>query len=466
MKKKSKSINKRVIRSYFLVISLSILILNILLVFVVKTYYYDNSEKLLKNQMSTAIAFYNKYYTTSSLEENIYDNVDSFWNETDAQVQVYNSKGKLIMDSIGADDRNLSYSDVKDALKGEEYTRWIGNVDYYDSKVMAVSTPIIVNNDVIGVLRYVISLDNVDEEISIIFKSFLGISILVFIIGMFISILIARSIVNPITELTKVASKMAEGNLSVRSKIKDNDEVGRLATTLNYMAEELSKKDKLKDEFISSVSHELRTPLTAIKGWVITIDNENTDKETLKTGLKIIEKESDRLGEMVEELLDFSRLQNGSVSLKKVEIDINEFIEYMRVYLSQRAHRENKNFKVISNLLNRKVYIDPDKLKQVIINLIDNSFKFTLEHGEITLEFSCNKKELIINVRDNGCGISKEDLPKVKEKFYKGKNAKSQNGIGLSICDEIIKLHDGKFIIESEEGIGTDIKVIIPIERR
>lgn len=463
---KDKSIKKRLVISYISIIGVAIVILDILLLIVIKAYYYDNSEKLLRNQMGTAIAFYNKYFTSSSLEENIYDNVDSFWNETDAEVQIYDSNGTLIMDSIGVNDVEEHYVDVEKALSGEEFSRWIGSVSYDDDNVMAVSSPIVNDDEIIGVLRYIISLDNVDNQIRLLITSFIVISIVVFVVGTFVSIIIAKSIINPITGLTKVANDMAGGNLTVRSEIKDNDEVGKLAATLNYMAEELEKRDKLKDEFISSVSHELRTPLTAIKGWVITIEDDETDRDTLKTGLKIIEKETDRLGEMVEELLDFSRLQNGSVKINLKDINIIEFIKYMEVYLSKRGKRENKNFNVIYDLKSNIIYMDPDKMKQVIINLIDNSFKFTQEDGNINLKFIDNEKELDIIVEDNGCGISQEDLPRVKEKFYKGKNAKSQNGIGLSICDEIIKLHGGKFIIESEEGKGTKIKVSIPIGRR
>ena len=396
--------------------------------------------------MGTAIAFYNKYFTTASLEENIYDNIDGVWNQTDAQIQIYDTNGRLLMDSIGVDDSNKDYSDVKKALSGEEYVRWIGTVDYYDKIVMSVSSPIEVDHEIVGVFRFIIS-------------------ILVFIIGIVLSILIARSIINPITELTKVANSMASGDMNIRSSINDNDEVGRLAITFNYMADELVKKDKLKDEFISSVSHELRTPLTAIKGWVITLEDDNTDKDTLNMGLKIIEKESDRLGNMVEELLDFSRLQNGTASLNIQKVNIYEFIEYMKIYLSQRAIKEKKKFNVISNNEVDFVFIDVDKIKQVIIYLVDNAFKFTEINGEITLEVNVNRKKINIIVIDNGCGISESDLPRVKEKFYKGKNAKSQNGIGLSICDEIIKMHGGDFYIESKEGVGTKIVLEIPNER-
>ena len=229
------------------------------------------------------------------------------------------------------------------------------------------------------------------------------------------------------------------------------------------MAEELQKREQLKNEFISSISHELRTPLTAIKGWVITLDDSQTDKDTLKMGLNIIEKETDRLVNMVEELLDFSRLSSGKMTLNKKEVSIKAISDYIDVYMSARARRENKRLNINLDSENKKIYVDIDRIKQVLINLLDNAFKFTEAEGTISIGFSSVEGSLKIIVQDDGCGISEEDLPRVKEKFYKGKNAKSKNGIGLSICDEIVKLHDGEIFIESEEGKGTLVTVILPV---
>lgn len=461
--KNRKSIKKRVLISFILVIFLTIIVLDVLLIFAVKTYYYDNSEKVLSNQMKTAIAFYNKYFSSSTLKENIYDNVDSFWNQTDAEVQVYDKSGKILMDSIGVNDNN-KYPDVNKALYGIT-SRWIGDVNYCDYNVMSISMPIEVDKDIVGVLRYVISLENVDKEIHMIMYVFIGISAIGMFIGAIISLILAKSIIKPITELTDVANEMAAGNLKVRSTIREENEIGNLAETLNSMAEELLKKDELKNDFISSVSHELRTPLTAIKGWAITLDDESTDYDTLKTGLQIIEKESDRLGNMVEELLDFSRLQRGKVIINREQADLKTFIQFLDNLMLQKANEEYKKFIITSNLICNYAYIDVNKMKQVIINILENAFKFTNKGGIIKLDFYNDEDLLKIVVEDNGCGISKEDLPRVKEKFYKGKNSKSKNGIGLSICDELIKLHNGSFFIESEEDIGTRVIVSIPNER-
>ena len=458
-----RTIKSRLVKSFSIVIFITILVLDILLITFVRKYYYDNMNDLLKNQLQVTTNFYKKYFNLYSLEENIYDSLDSFWEQTDAQIQIYDNTGSMLMDSIGVVEDNVKYIDVQKSLQGEKNNRWIGNVSYYDYKVMALSTPIESDGKVIGVMRLVVSLEAVDKGISNIIVFFLIISITVLIFSILVSTILAKNIVVPIKKLTIVAEEMAGGDLGVRSDTNSRDEIGKLAKTLDYMAEEIQKREQLKNEFISSISHELRTPLTAIKGWVITLDDSQTDKDTLKMGLNIIEKETDRLVNMVEELLDFSRLSSGKMTLNKKEVSIKAISDYIDVYMSARARRENKRLNINLDSENKKIYVDIDRIKQVLINLLDNAFKFTEAEGTISISFTAVEGSLKIVVQDDGSGITKEDLPRVKEKFYKGKNAKSKNGIGLSICDEIVKLHNGEIFIEGEEGKGTSVTVILPV---
>ena len=279
------------------------------------------------------------------------------------------------------------------------------------------------------------------------------------------SLIIAKDIVSPIKKITAVAKEMAKGNLNIRSDVADNIEIAQLSRTLNYMGCEVEKREKLKNEFISSVSHELRTPLTSIKGWAITLKYDCSDMDTVALGLDIIEKESDRLTEMVEELLDFSKLINGVVSLNIKEHDVRDFVEYIENYLRPRADREGKKFIITIDKSVTKGYFDENRIKQVLSNIIDNAFKFTEENGIISLNAEAEEKYLVFIVRDNGSGISSKDLLRVKDKFYKGKNSKSRNGIGLSICDEIITLHRGILEIKSNEGTGTEVTIKIPLNK-
>lgn len=456
------SIRNKVIKNFLVLVISIVLILDILMIIFFKQYYYNNRQDLLINQIQSSINFYDKYFSGQTLIQNIYDNIDSFWNNINSQVQILDPKGNLLMDSIGVrDNKILNTPDILKAMNGET-SRWIGKTDYYEGNVMIVSHPIIINGDINGIMRIISSLEDVDTTIRTFIVLFLIISFIVIFIGVLMSIFMAESIIGPINSITKVARNMANGDLKVKNAKYKAEELNQLSDTLNYMASEIEKREKLKNDFISSVSHELRTPLTAIKGWAITLNNEETDKETLKMGFDIIEKETDRLSLMVEELLDFSKLVSGKIQLNKRDIDISKFIIYIQNYMKPRAESEKINFNVNIDSDISKAFFDYNKMKQVLINIIDNSFKFTNDGGCVNLRVIQNLEEIRFIIIDNGVGISKEELPKVKEKFYKGKNSNSKNGIGLSICDEIIKLHNGKFIIESELNKGTTVTIIIP----
>lgn len=280
----------------------------------------------------------------------------------------------------------------------------------------------------------------------------------------FISILLADSIIIPINNITKVAKSMAKGDYGVRCKNTNFDEIKNLSDTLNHMADEIIKREKLKDEFISSVSHELRTPLTSIKGWAVTLkSDENIDRELLQDGLEIIENECDRLTEMVEELLDFSRFSSGKVEFKYTKFSVNRFLHDILRQLEPRASRENKTLKLEILSQNVELYADINRLKQVFINLLDNAFNFTNVGDVISVKFYKNNNNAVFEVEDTGLGISKEDLPHVFEKFYKGKGSRSKNGIGLSVCREIINRMNGDIKIESELNKGTKVIVKIPL---
>lgn len=460
-----KSIKTRLVKSFMLIIVITVVILEIVLINGVKDYYYKNIEDILSNQIEFSISYYLRYFSSETLEDIIIDDVDVFWQHTTAQVQILNGDGELLMDSLGInnDDTKL-LPDIKKAINGEKGV-WIGKVDYNMNTVMSVSIAIKSQDRVIGIIRFITSLKETNyivKSISILLI-WMGIAV-IFISGM-VSIFLANSIVKPLREVTRIAEKMADGQLKVRSNITLQDEIGKLSNTLNYMAEELIKKEQIKNDFISSVSHELRTPLTSIKGWAITLKSEDLHgNEIVLDGLDIIEKESDRLSNMVEDLLDFSRFVSGRINLEKDEFQIKDTIQMIWKQLSPRAASNKIIF--IKEIEEGIGYIlgDENRIKQVLINLLDNAFKFSYEGGKVILKAYKDEDMLNLVVVDNGEGISEEDLPKVREKFYKGKNSKSHSGIGLSICDEIVKLHYGSMEISSNVNSGTTVVVKLPLK--
>lgn len=459
-----KSIKKRLVSSFLFIIIITVVILEVLIINIVKENYYKNLEDNMFNQIKVSSDLYLRYFSDTSLTENVLNNVDTFWKQTSAQVQIIDTSGNVLMDSIGVPPENLAQmEDVKKALNGQK-GRWIGNVNYDNSRVMTIAYPLKSGSTIAGALRFTSSLREVNREIREIAIVFIGIGLLVILISGIMSIFLSNTIVEPLKEVTLVAEKMASGDYKIKSSKRYDDEVGKLSDTLNYMAEEIQKEDQLKNEFISSMSHELRTPLTSIKGWAVTLKNKDiSGTDMLYDGLDIIEKESDRLTSMVEELLDFSNFTSGKIALKREKVNIIDVVLQIKTQLMPRAEREHIDFKVEFNEDVPFIFSDENRLKQVFINLLDNAFKFTPQEGSIILTLDMQDDSMVIKIRDTGCGIPPEELPRIKEKFFKGKSSKSQNGIGLSICDEIIKLMNGTFVISSEVEKGTEIVITLPL---
>ncbi|ADK13766.1 predicted sensor histidine kinase [Clostridium ljungdahlii DSM 13528] len=453
------------IGSYLFIIIFTVVIIESFLIFSISRYYYKNMENMVSNQIKVSVDFYNSYLASSSLKKNISDNADIFWKNTSAEVQVIDVSGRMLMDSIGNFiPGKVKGEDIKDALNGELGIS-IKTDKKTSEKVLYVSKALKSNRKVEGVLRFVTSLSEVDMIIKKISFMLIFIGIAVIIMAGIISVFISNSITRPLREVTAMARKMASGRFNERIEKKRDDEIGELFDALNFMADEILKNEKLKNEFVASVSHELRTPLTSIKGWASTMrTGDFSDKEELQTGLEIIENESDRLTKMVEELLDFSKFISGKITLKKDYVDIKNTIEYIKKQFSLRAWRQNINFSVKVQDNMPLVLLDENRIKQVLNNLLDNAFKFTQEGGKVTLKAFVKDENLIMIVDDTGIGIPEDELPKVTEKFFKGKSDKCSNGIGLSICKEIVSLHGGKIEITSELVKGTEITLTIPVE--
>ncbi len=460
----SKSIRGSIIKSSIIVFIFIILALSFSLSYYVRQAYYNTIKDNLSSQIELASETYESKSEGSSLNTNLLLNLDDFLNVTTGEVQVLSLDGKVLMDTIGnIYEEFILTPDVREALLGST-GEFIYKVPYSKSKVMSVSYPIKNYNEVIGVLRFTVSLQYANQNIYKIIITFVLGALIALIFYIIIIGILTDKIVKPINTLRDIANKMALGDFSVRFSLDDENEIGDLGRTLNFMAGEISKKDELKNDFISTVSHELRTPLTSIKGWAITLQYDEKNESTLN-GLKIIESETDRLSNMVEELLDFSKFISHKVTLKLRKVHISEISDYIKSYITPREDREN--FKFIIRDLNLDLYlnIDFDRLKQVLVNVLDNSIKFLKHNGEIKVKYELIDDKIYIHIIDNGVGIPSDELPRVKEKFFKGKTSKSKNGLGLSISDEIMKLHGGNLYIDSEYGKFTCVTLELLVSK-
>src|SRR5699024_3540663 len=282
--------------------------------------------------------------------------------------------------------------------------------------------PIVYNGSVVGVVRLVTSLRLLQAQM----LKVVGISVLVGMVIIALMVLYAsyfiRMILEPVTRVTETAKRIAAGSYGVQMEVRGDDEMGQLVDAINDMSMKIDQAEKTQSEFISSVSHELRTPLTAINGWAETLYNgEVRDAEDVKKGMGIIVSEARRLTNMVEELLEFSRIESGRFNLSVEPMDIKAKLEEAVYNYRDIFHRKGREltddeceeeFPPISG--------DPERLRQVFCNLLDNADKHGGAGGRVDVSIRKEGDDVAIRIRDYGPGVPEDELPFIKYKFYKG----------------------------------------------
>ena len=272
-----------------------------------------------------------------------------------------------------------------------------------------------------------------------------------------------RSLMTPIHQITETAKRIANGSYGTQIHTKYDDEIGELAETVNELSAKISQNEKMQAEFISQLSHELRTPLTVINGWSETLLADETIDADTRQGVKIISGEAKRLTEMVMDLLDFTRMQDGRMTLAVEPTDIREvFEDTVFMYGSRCAQDGIKLHYQESDGEIPEIPCDGQRLRQVFLNILDNASKHGGEGKRIDAFIGCEESQVIVRIRDYGPGIAEDELPLVKKKFYKGSSSVRGTGIGLAVCDEIVELHGGTLTLENAPGGGTLVTVSLP----
>ncbi|MBQ5398714.1 MAG: HAMP domain-containing histidine kinase [Ruminococcus sp.] len=409
-------------------------------------------------------------FTTSAQEY-----IEDFRYKEKMEVMAINSSGRIILTSTGFSyDENEDLPDFESAKSSKEGFAFRQGTISSGESVMSLTRVIFNHNGTaIGAVRYLVSTVEVNNRVTLISAVIIAGSLLILFLIVISGSYFIRSIVTPVRELSETARKIARGDFSTKLEKHYNDEIGELCDAITDMAKDLENTEQMKNDFISRVSHELRTPLTAIKGWAETMQlsgKRKLDRRTFDKGMGVIIKESSRLTGIVEELLDFSRIQTGRMVLLNEKLDILAELDEVIYMLRDRAVNEGKHLLYDEPVeVFPPVFGDRNRLKQVFINVIDNALKYTPEGGVVAIEVKydreANPDNIIITITDTGCGISAEDLPKVKEKFYKANQKVNGSGIGLAVADEIMLLHKGTLEIESGVGVGTTVTLTLPVLR-
>ena len=430
-------------------------------------YYDTNLRSGLETKAKTTTDFFSNYISQSYNEyyQSCIKFAKTFEEKDRLELQFISTNGKIVASSYGKfAGRSPSTPEIQQAMNSQQTRVFKGRNPSTGERILAVSSPMIYSNgEVIGVLRYVTSLRNADLQILMIALIAATVGLLFIGAIFFMSSFFIKSILVPVSQINATAKRIAAGSYGVQIPQQYDDEIGELVNTINDMSVKIGQSEKTQTEFISSVSHELRTPLTAISGWGETLlTSENLDAET-RRGVVIIAREAKRLTSMVEELLEFTRMQDGRFTLHVETADIlAEFEDTVFMYGSRlkqegiSLHYDGCEEEI------PEIPCDVARMRQVFLNILDNAAKHGGDGKRIDASIAQEGGFVVIRIRDYGPGIPEEELPRVKMKFYKGSSKARGSGIGLAVCEEIVTMHGGTLTLENADGGGTLVTISIP----
>ena len=467
-----KSITRRWIFNNLGVIVLILLAIELAMIYAVQSYFYNSARQYLVSKINAVNGVLTRYAASSgtNLNTELRNTLETFSDKDKMELMAIDYDGMIVLTSSGfSPDYAMSMPDYTEAMSGSGSYGYSTARTENGERIMAVTIAITEISEEYSAIRVVTSLDSINDTIRafVFWMTLLAVAILL-LLGVS-DLYFVGSILRPIREINANTEKFAQGDFSARINQESDDEIGELCQGINHMADELSTAETMKNEFISSVSHELRTPLTAIKGWAETLTDmadtpDGNDPVMMQKGLRVIVGETERLSEMVEELLDFSRMQSGHFTLQMATMDVlAELGDAVLIYM-ERAKKDEIHVTYTEPENLPFIIGDKNRIRQVFINVIDNAIKYSDRGGfvAITAEAAENDTLVRIVVQDTGCGIKQSDLPKVKTKFYKPNHTRRGSGIGLAVADEIITLHGGTLELESEEGVGTTVIITLP----
>ncbi len=430
-------------------------------------YYYATIESDMRYRARTTTEFFADYLNQNYNEyyQSCITYAQTFEDKNTIELQFISAQGRIVATSYSNwTGQSPSTPEIQEAMNTRGIASYVGKDATTGERIIAVSSPMIYSNgEVIGTLRYVTSTRIVDMQIITIALTAFAAMLVVVAVVLISSNYYIRSILVPMESIVEKAQKIANGSYGIQIETQYDDEIGELAKTINEMSIKISENEKLQTEFISSLSHELRTPLTAITGWSETLLSSRVLDIATRRGVKIIHREAGRLTDMVLELLDFNRIQEGRMTLNVEMTDIRaEFEDTVFMYGSRLEldgifldYKENDDDIP-------EIPCDAKRLRQVYLNILDNAAKHGGEGKTIEAEILLDGTDVVIRIRDYGPGIPEDELPLVKKKFYKGSSKARGSGIGLAVCDEIVQMHGGQLILENAEGGGTVVTVRLP----
>ena len=441
-------------------------------------FFYSTMRSGLEAKLKSSADFFENYVSTSdeAFYSGIYRFTQDFDEKNSLELEFLDENGEILSSSFGlAAGTRPQTADVRGAIDNMEITVFTGRDPKTGERIMAVSGPVRYDRgQVTGVMRYVTSLRLADRQILVLVGAAVVAAMLIILLIWVTGMYFIHSIVTPVGEITETTKRIAAGGYGTQIQKKfaeGQDEIGDLARAINNLSLQISQTEKMQSEFLSSVSHELRTPLTAISGWGETLLGGEEMDPNIRRGLTTMLSETKRLTSLVEELLEFSRIQDGRFKLNVEEqVDLRGVFEDTIFMYGNRLRQEG--IELIYEDTDEEIpeiSCDPERMKQVFLNILDNAAKYGGEGGKILCDIQSSPDEISVIIRDFGPGIPEDELPLVKKKFYRGAARDPGNsrgsGIGLSVCEEIVTMHGGELVIENadDEAGGCVVSIHMPV---
>lgn len=429
------------------------------------------AASLYRESALISSSYAENYFSKSMTLEEIRTQLSTLSGYLSSDIWIVDTRGNIILNTakptLAESVEAILDFDVTDF--GSKYYQVGTFYDQFSSETLSVFSPITVNYKVRG---YVIihkpttSLINYANGLTILSYETLA---LLFFAAFIVLVLFTYVVYIPIRKITRAADQYAQGNFETKIDIHSNDEIGYLAASLNYMANELATLEDDQKKFVSNVSHDFRSPLTSIKGYVEAMLDGTIPVEMQDKYLNIILFETERLNKLTKSLLELNRYGKHGVMLDITSFDVNQMIRTTALTFEGACNAKKISFNLI--LSGESLYINADfgKIQQVLYNLIDNAIKFSHNDSSIKIETTEKNEKVFVSVKDTGIGIPKDSLNKIWDRFYKtdlsrGKDKKG-TGLGLAIVKEIINAHGENINVISTEGVGTEFIFTLPIAK-
>ncbi len=420
---------------------------------------YDEAQ-LMANTYSSSIIYDESLDSVASQLDLVSVFTNSYIWLTDDGGAVLYATGGITVD----EDTTIPYFDPGSDSSSYSIGKFYGMFSF---DVLTVTAPINLNYNTIGYVIIHYPLENVTASSS----SFLNIAyisaLIIFALSFVILIIFTFTVYLPLREITKGASEYAVGHFDYKIALAHkNDEIGYLADTLDYMSGELGRQEESQRRFIANVSHDFRSPLTSIKGYLEAILDGTIPKELSEKYIKRVISETERLNILTEGMLSLNSLSTKN-TLERSNFDINATIKEVCASNENICSGKNISFELIFEDETELVYADHGKIQQVLYNLVDNAIKFSDPGSTIYISTKARQRKIFVSVRDTGCGIPKDSIKKIWERFYKTDSSRGKDrsgtGLGLSIVKEIIQAHGENIDVVSTEKVGSEFTFSLPM---